>query len=469
MSVCMRKGVLDLPGSSSEAKKLVGNLLLKDADSHHCFYRSGRHNHLSHHLLAAYDLGASPGLLQHIYDDEARVLRPILLDDADRNMVVNEETWSQYVGNNNAYHGFISLFRSSIERSGVLKTLEKYLFSPPAKDALMLVRLMSGAVHPLIQLGYGLEFGNHTLVASGLAQAAVHSPLPPELFNLPETPAQPGLSLLEILRQVYDSPTLKPVMPYDPNALISARINSALSEGRMEEIKRICSQFCIDDSLGELEFDKKLEECILVSTLLLFATGKEGREPRLDFFLMHLLTSSLLLKPYLEVLKNPSHKAELLRAYVLVIILLTMSRGRPVIKPNLLMSYTDVPRPPQPPAEPHNSAIGNPCDDKLYNPWPAMIESCFYAPDAHVLKTMRSLIFAAKKYGDTPPGGAIGAFLQEDPAKETHPGTAKMDGSIFVRGAGMLLDSMGWVGHGQAARDWDRSALGWEEAWSNGE
>lgn len=299
---------------------------------------------------------------------------------------------------------------------------------------------------------------------------AVHQPLEPKLFHVSaKASADPRLSLLEILRQVYDSPILKPPMPYDANALLSARIKSTLTDERLEEIQRICSQFCVDDSLGELEFDKKLEECIWVSTLLLFATGREGRRPRLDFFLMHLVTSSLLMKPFLEVLKNPSHKAELLRAYLPLMIAVIMSRGRPVIKPDLLMSYSDVPRPPQPLAEPHKTAIGNPRDDNSYNPWPALIESSLYAPDAHVLKTLRTLIFAARKYGDTPAGGAIGAFLSKDSNKESHIGTSKMDGSIFVRAAGMLLNSMGWVNYGQEAKEWDRSALGWDEAWQTGE
>jgi hypothetical protein len=28
-------------------------------------------------------------------------------------------------------------------------------------------------------------------------------------------------------------------------------------------------------------------------------------------------------------------------------------------------------------------------------------------------------------------------------------------------------DCMGWTGHGGAAKEWDRSALGWDDAWNN--
>ena len=155
---------------------------------------------------------------------------------------------------------------------------------------------------------------------------------------------------------------------------------------------------------------------------------------------MHFVTSSLLLSTFLRVLQNPIHKANLLRAYLPAMIVLVLTLGRP-------------------------NVVGDPREDEDHNPWPAMLESALYAPDSHVLATMRTLIYAAQKYGDTPPGGVIGAFSTKD-GKEMHKGMAKVDGSIFVRSAGMLMNYMGWTGHGQTPReDWDRSGLGWD-AWN---
>ena len=277
---------------------------------------------------------------------------------------------------------------------------------------------------------------------------------------------------MELIRQIYESPILKPVMPYDPNALISKRLKDALKEGREEEIKRICSQLYIAEHRGDAEFEEKVEEFIWSSTLLLFGTGKEGRKPRLDFFLMHLLTSSFFLKAYFRALKSPTHKTALLHAYLPMIPLVMLIRGRPSIKPDLLMSYTDSPRPPtlSTSHNPDKSAIGNPENDEEYNPWPETLQSVLYAPDSHVLKTMRALVYGAQQYGNVAPGGAIGAFRCDMEAKtETLPGSSRMDGSIFVRSAGVLMNSLGWVTYGQPAKDWDRSALGWDEAWSNEE
>ena len=193
---------------------------------------------------------------------------------------------------------------------------------------------------------------------------------------------------------------------------------------------------------------------------------------------MHLVTSSFFLFSYFRVLRDPVHKANILRAFIPEIILYTLTRGRPIIKPDLLMSHTATPRPPcssDSLPRPDKSCLGDPTKDEDYFPWPGLIGASLYAPDAHVLKTMRTLVLAAKKYGDIPPGGAIGAFkipVPDDKNKsiETHPGTSRMDGTIFVRAAGIMIDYMGWVTHGQPARDdWDRSALGWDDAWANGD
>ncbi|KAJ7582970.1 hypothetical protein C8J56DRAFT_1099801 [Mycena floridula] len=422
----LKNGLLSLPGRSFQARTLADKLLARDAEQHHF-------------------LGASPGLLQKIYDVEKTIQRPIVLEETDKNIVVTEENWTKNLGNPSAYHAFVSFFKARVQQNGISTSLEVYLFGPAANlDGVnMLVRLMSGALHPFIQIGYGLEFGNEALVWTGLAQTAVHQPLPPNLFNSGQT-RQPsrGISLLEILHKFDATPA---VMPYDPDALISARVKSALSGGRTEEIVRLCSLWDIDESLGDAELNSRVEECIFASTLLLFATGKEGKAPRLDFFLMHLVTSALFLKSYFPYLRNTNDKANLLRAFVPNVLLMKMARGQPIIKPDLLMNSNLTPRPP-------------------YNPWPALLESVLYAPDPHVKKTLRTLLYADVEYGTTAPGTVIGAFLKDDPSKETFPGAAKLDGTIFVRAAGMMEKYFGWYTQ-KVREDWDRSALGWDAAW----
>ena len=299
-------------------------------------------------------------------------------------------------------------------------------------------------------------------------------PFPSKLFHsdkVEEKVGAQGITLLELFAQVYESKILHPPMPYNPDAFLTARIRLALANGGAEEIHRICSQYGLFGDFKEADIATKVEECIWVSTLLLASTGREGRKPRLDFFLMHLVTSSLFLRPFFEVLEKPAHKVALLNAYIRVLVLTTLTRGRPRINPELLMSYTDTPRPPVFAGklpEPNNSSLGNPQNDTDYNPWPAMIEAVQYHHDSHVSKTLRTLIFASQSYGDKAPGTAIGAF-HRDSGAETHNGTGKMDGTIFVRAAGLVMDNLRWVNYGQKEGSWDRSALGWDAAWDSGD
>jgi hypothetical protein len=105
--VTIKPGILSLPGSTHSSKKTLESLLTEDHSKHHCYFRSfGFHNHLSHHILAAYDLGASTELLKAIYAEEAKTQRPIMLDgEGDSKMdgvvkpgTINEGNWKEYLG-----------------------------------------------------------------------------------------------------------------------------------------------------------------------------------------------------------------------------------------------------------------------------------------------------------------------------------------------------------------------------------
>lgn len=45
------------------------------------------------------------------------------------------------------------------------------------------------------------------------------------------------------------------------------------------------------------------------------------------------------------------------------------------------------------------------------------------------------------------------------------PGADALDGTIFVRGAGLIMEALGWAREGEKAGHWDLSALGYDESW----
>ena len=254
---------------------------------------------------------------------------------------------------------------------------------------------------------------------------------------------------------MYNSETLHPVMPYDPNALLRKRFEDALKDGRPEAIRELACKWSIDANISDAELDSRVEQAMWAATLVLAGTGKPGRKPRIDFFLMHLLTSSLFLPTFMRAIRKTEDKARVLRAYVSTFLVITLIRGRPRIDAELMMSYSATPTPP-------NEKGGN---ERETNPWLPLVHSAIYAPESHVAKSIRALFYAAQHYGETEAGKVVGAF--DSSGKEILPGAAKLDGTVFVRAAGILMDALGWVGHGQAVGDWDRSGLGWDGAWEN--
>jgi hypothetical protein len=66
-------------------------------------------------------------------------------------------------------------------------------------------------------------------------------------------------------------------------------------------------------------------------------------------------------------------------------------------------------------------------------------------------------------YGSLPSGGLVGAINKD--GQEVLPGIGKVDGTIFIRGAGLLMDALGWCREGQAEKGWEMSPIGYDEVW----
>ncbi|KAJ7702115.1 hypothetical protein B0H14DRAFT_3031160 [Mycena olivaceomarginata] len=471
----LRPGLMH-SASTQVSGKVLEELLHKDYVSHHCFFNDrGFHNHLPHHLIAAYDMGAPPTLLKLIYDELAPTLRPIDRQGEE----ITGRNWTTRLGEHKAYGDYLAFFADQIAKKGVKETFRTYVLAPEANgnESLMLARVLGGALHPFLQIGFGVEFGQDYMVSQGLAMAAVTEPDTSKFVldspsGLPEIQPNPpkGVTLLSLLREVYDSPVLKPHLPYDPNALLRARFAQLSSDpARGAELIRIYSKWSIDTTLtgtaSSAHFAEKAEECLWQATLLLAGTGRPGRLPRLDFFLMHVLTSSLCLPSLLGILDEPKEKAQLLQGYARTSALFVLLRGRPRVNIPLLMSYTEFPRPPANAAPGGPDALGDPHSQRgdETNPWLALVQNALHHKDAHVLKVVRTLYYSAVSYGGTAAGEAIGA--RDGKGAETHAGAGKMDGTVFVRAAGVVAGALGWIAYGGKEGDWDRSALGWDAAW----
>ncbi|KAJ6524150.1 hypothetical protein B0H19DRAFT_972283 [Mycena capillaripes] len=461
----LKLGLVSFPGATPESTALVAKLLHKDITEHHCFFNDDHfHNHISHQILSLHDLGASAECIQAMYDKEAAIQRPLHPNGtpavANR---VTETNWTAHMGEANAhmFPDYLAFFSSEIAEHGVPNVLERYVFSPKANEngTLMLARFFGGLLHPIIQTGFGIEFGQDFLVADGLAQAALTTPEGATVMDMPsgvpEIKSGPTATLLSLLCEVYDSPKLTP-MPYEKERITAQRLFEwvAADPARGATIREIYAKWTFNLTDDE-DFDKKVEECVWLATLLLGATSKPDRKPRMDFFFAHFVTGALALRVVLDALKQPLHKAQLIQAYARSAALFVLLRGRPRIDLALVMSYPTYPTPPK-----ATSALGS---VGYGSPWLSLLNNAAVHPEPHVVKSIRMLFYCAQKYGNTPAGTAIGAV---DKGNETYKGAATLDGTLFVRVAGVLTDAVGWVAHEEKEKFWDFRG-GWDEAWDD--
>jgi Questin oxidase-like len=133
------------------------------------------YSHIAHHLLAKYALGADSDVLRVAYDTDKVVQLPAYPSPGP----ITADNWRDHLGNEDYYQAYFTFFATSLLEKGVAKSLEEYIYSKPAnydnqrekegKDQpKMFSRFLGGLFHPIIHVGYGLEFGVLGIVAEGI-------------------------------------------------------------------------------------------------------------------------------------------------------------------------------------------------------------------------------------------------------------------------------------------------------------
>lgn len=410
---------------------------------------------MAHAVLASYALGASAELIHAIFELQAKMQRPM----PPIAVSITEANFNDHLGQDDMYPAYLHFFTREISDKGVLPTVVTWLFDRTEHQ--LLIRSVSGAIHSFIHIGYGLEFNLPAIVAEGLAQAAVHSAMVAPLFPLhwpssesvsgrsrsasqsiaglasrlhlihpkPESfvatarrlpmerslEPKEGLQGLTVLCYLFADPDLA---PGQTNAFTDGNKLKKTIQTRADSVARWASEWAVETAAGDSfeQCAQAAEEIFFISTMILGATAmRPGFEdtcaPKLDFFLMHAVTSALFLPTYLEVL-SPSHRVRVLRAHWNVMIGYWISRGRPELNLKWLMSRTAYPAPPNDPlvsggvqaelakntaSEAGDSGKGkqregaapqvDPRPASKLAPWPAIIASAVDHPDEHVTKS----------------------------------------------------------------------------------
>ena len=188
---------------------------------------------------------------------------------------------------------------------------------------------------------------------------------------------------------------------------------------------------------------------------------------------MHLVTSSTFL-PSLAAYLTPSSQSIFLTAFFRVSLAWWVARGRPGFDiPGFFSAKTSHPTLPGPYPTPSESTLPNTSFNQASlfggqaaqifggssfeytpetltpNPWLPIIQSTLVHPDDHLCKIQRALAHFAQTYGRRTAG-------QRDFAGTELPGAERLDGTLFIRVAGLTAEKLGRVREGEKYVFWSR-------------
>ncbi|KAF8522286.1 hypothetical protein BU17DRAFT_44855 [Hysterangium stoloniferum] len=452
-------------GITQESARALVRLLKENHVKFHCFFNDTRfHNHLSHHLLAAYYLGANPALLQEAYEYHAAYQRAAYSSPAP----IDIKNWKDHLGDEDYYNAYLAFFSAELVKNGLEQSLETFIFSDDAnwgskssdKHPEMVSRVLAGLLHPFIFIGHGVEFGQLGMVAEGLAQTAAHHITTSNLITR-EFLASPSIfeslaaSLTHRLNITYVD--TKETNPLKILALVLK--DPRLGPGRKDSdetryfdttikekgslLLEYAQQWEADTS-SSAAVSQRIEEMAWVVSIIYGIGGCRKDKPfKADFFAMHLVTSSLFLPSFVVHLKSASART-FLRSYFAVVLGYWVSQGRPTFDITNFYAATSSTDPPGEKPTPNPRTLDK--ENVFPNTWYPLLQSTLMHPGEHLLKLERALAHYASLYGTTPKNHFKDVDLD---------GIEELDGTLFLRAAWLSLNRNGWMREGDEEGGWD--------------
>ncbi|KAF5372179.1 hypothetical protein D9758_005082 [Tetrapyrgos nigripes] len=446
-----------LPGANQESTQALRDILQDNHDKYHIFFDDfGRHNHISHHLVALWSMGSPKAVLEAAYEESQPVQRPR----GTAPEPITRDNLYDHLGDHKYYAGYLEYYEGVVREKSAAAALQECVFSPQAnfpkiksgqaENPQMLDRFLGAIMHPMIHVGYGIEFGLPGLIAEGLAMAASHrcaSFIPSSLFaastpeslvsrvqntlSLKSAPVKPRVHAFNILARILREPQFKVSQAPDFMTMYGHVV-----QGLRDDIFKTVDDWTIDTSTPE-GIQKAIEELQFVCTLLYAVPGYREPEPfNADFFYMHFATSSLFLSAIIPILPAASQEM-LLRGFFAVIISWWILNGRPNLAISNFFS-ADTAHPTITSAntvQAHAHALPSPSSPLASNPnpWTSIVSQSLVHPDDHLIKLVRALVHYATLYGSR-------AASEKDFLDTGLEGAEKIDGTLFIRAAGLTMD-----------------------------
>ncbi|KAG1764884.1 hypothetical protein EV702DRAFT_1204809 [Suillus placidus] len=468
------------PGIDAESTKMLLKVLEDNHSRWHIFFNyKGFHNHAAHHLLAIWAMGASAKIIFSAYETHCVYQRPAF-DSPSR---ITRHNFNEHLGDERFYSAYSDFFALELGKKGFARTFGEYIFAPSANYLAephpegdghhpeMLARFVGGLLHPLIHTGYGAEFGLLGMSAEGLAMTAVHPAkvhalLPPSYFS---SPVKAGsMHALSILALVAKDERFEDIKMTDESDTLTMTVSSH------DEALRAYAEMWDFDVANKEDVAKAVEELAWLNSIIYGVGGMTVKADTFnaDFFLMHLVTSTLFLPSLVTSLyQNPHAQALLLRSYFAVSLARYLARGRPTLDIAKFYSDTsgllpssglDVIPGPQPSPFEHTLPDEKSPEARTPNLWLSIVQTTLVHPNEHLCKMQRALAHFASLYGLRGQGWFTTrkqANVATDNSKledvERNLGLRELDGTLFLRVAMLTAHRLGWMREGEREEGWD--------------
>ena len=275
--------------------EVANELLQKNHDLYHMYFREvAGHNHIPHSVLSVLAMGGGPKELKRAYDDGEGIQRPI--PPVNHQVVKDMSDPQQFRAHMlelPEYSNFLCFFEQEIKAKGWKAVLEEYCFSRTPLAEAMHSQLYEGLFHPIIHLGFGVEFEQPSLVAEALAHAASHDPGDIDTFfmrseQLAHSGTVPAKPLVELYEQVRANDNIRTAPKLPMGAF---KVRDGILAQAMDDIVAVAAQFQVLPN----ELELRTAEMISCAAYSAGAAQKPGKARMIDFFYMHNVTCSIFL------------------------------------------------------------------------------------------------------------------------------------------------------------------------------
>lgn len=331
-------GVYHVPDLTTESAKIGSQLLQQNHDKNHMFFNDdGFHNHIAHQLLTIFALGATPKQIQHAFDYNSGYQKP-QYPVSTRNVqdMADREKFKEFLGQDKYFHDYEIYFRGEIDAKGWQAVLNEHLFARDDHAERLLTRMYAGFYHPIIHLGFGVEFEQPAIIVEALAQAAVHDNWVADFLLDAEVQAKNATkkpkSMVQLLTECRANETIRS----SPHLDDGNKLRDGIFVRAKEEMTVLASQWRVSPS----ELRKKTAE--MISTVAFFAGAAQmpPKAVKFDFFYMHCVNCSIFFDAFLrQDWLDDAHKCRLLEWKGRMDLAMYVSRGSPELRVKEIQQY----------------------------------------------------------------------------------------------------------------------------------